>query len=179
MIESLESALARHARIYAEIIGAEVNCGGQRHGGSITAPNPVGVQRCIKNAVKSANISSSEIDMINGHLTATMADTIEIFNWQQALELEPACFPYINSTKSLIGHALGAAGSIEIVGCILQLLNGFIHASVNCEDLHPKLAAFENRIVRETIMSPIHTIAKASFGFGDVNSCLILRKWYE
>ena len=179
MVESLESALARNARIYAEIIGAEVNCGGQRHGGSITAPNSVGVQRCIQNAVKSANIAPSEIDMINGHLTATKSDTIEIFNWQQALGLEPASFPYINSTKSLIGHALGAAGSIEIVGCILQLINGFIHASINCEDLHPRLTAFENRIVRKTIMSPIRTIAKASFGFGDVNACLIFRKWYE
>lgn len=177
MIESLESAQERGARIYAEIIGAHVNCGGQRNGGSISAPNPLGVQRCIQQAIQMAGISSRDVDLINGHLTATMADTLEIHNWQQALQCKPSELPLINSTKSLIGHALGAAGSLECVASILQLQKSFVHGSINCEDLHPKLAAFVDRIVHQTKNIDAKILAKASFGFGDVNGCLVFRRW--
>lgn len=176
MLESLESAEARGARIYAEIIGAHVNCGGQRNGGSISAPNPEGVQRCIQSAIKMAGIHPSEIDLINGHLTATMADALEVHNWQAALGCLPEELPLINSTKSLIGHALGAAGGIECVASVLQLHKGFIHGSANCEDLHPKLTAFASRIVHQTQEFDARILAKASFGFGDVNACLLFQR---
>jgi 3-oxoacyl-(acyl-carrier-protein) synthase len=74
LLESLESAQNRGARIYAEILSAEVNCGGHRNGGSMTAPNSESVLKCIKQAIHSAGIDPSAIDAINGHLTATMAD---------------------------------------------------------------------------------------------------------
>ncbi|MBW2600087.1 MAG: beta-ketoacyl-[acyl-carrier-protein] synthase family protein, partial [Deltaproteobacteria bacterium] len=109
VLEDLETALDRGAKIYAEILGGVVNSGGQRNGGSMTAPNPEGVQRCIKEAVADSGISSDEIDAINGHLTATFADPSEINNWSRALNRGPEDFPYINSTKSMIGHCLGAA----------------------------------------------------------------------
>ena len=70
-LESLESAESRGARIYAEVLGGALNCGGHRSGGSMTAPNPVGVQRCIREAVGAAGIQPHEIDAINGHLTAS------------------------------------------------------------------------------------------------------------
>lgn len=177
MLESLESAQRRNVRIYAEILGAAVNCGGHRQGGSMTAPNSIAVQRCIRGAVEMAGISSNEIDAINGHLTATMGDVLEVNNWAAALECAPSALPFINSTKSMIGHCLGAAGSIEAVAGLLQLRSGFIHGSINCEDLHPELAAFESRIVRQTKELPIKILAKSSFGFGDVNGCLIFRRW--
>ncbi len=177
MIESLESALERGAKIYAEIIGTHVNCGGQRNGGSVSAPNPLGVINCIKNAIKMANINHLEIDLISGHLTATMADTLEINNWQAALNCTPKEFPFINSTKSLIGHTLGAAGAIESIASVIQLNNNFVHGSKNCEDLHFKLEQFSDSIIHETIEVDLNIIAKASFGFGDVNACLILKKW--
>jgi 3-oxoacyl-(acyl-carrier-protein) synthase len=177
MLESLESACARGVRIYAEIIGVHVNCGGQRNGGSISAPNPQGVQRCIQKALQMAEISPAEIDLINGHLTATMADTLEIHNWQQALQCQPAALPLINSTKSLIGHALGAAGGLESVASVLQLYKGFAHGSVNCADLHPQLEPFASRIVRQTKNISANILAKASFGFGDVNACLLFKRW--
>ncbi len=175
MLESLDSAEARGARIYAEIIGAHVNCGGQRNGGSISAPNPKGVQRCIQSAITMAGIHPSEIDLINGHLTATMADSMEIHNWQAALGCSPEALPLINSTKSLIGHALGAAGGIECIASVLQLYKGFVHGSANCEDLHPKLEAFASRIVQHTQEIDARILAKASFGFGDVNACLLFQ----
>lgn len=178
VLEDLESALERGSKIYAEITGAMVNCGGQRGGGSMTAPNPEGVARCIKDAVADASISPDEIDMINGHLTATFADPHEIKNWSDALKRGPNDFPYINSTKSMIGHCLGAAGAIETAAAVLELYRGFVHPSVNCEDLHPDIEAFAHRIPKTCIEYPeLETIAKASFGFGDVNSCLIIKKY--
>ena len=178
VIEELETALDRGAKIYAEILGGVVNSGGQRNGGSMTAPNPEGVQRCIKGAMADADITPDEIDAINGHLTATFADPGEIKNWSRALNKDPQDFPYINSTKSMIGHCLGAAGAIESVAVVLQLHNGFLHPSVNCEDVHPEIEAFADKIPHKVMEYPdLKIIAKACFGFGDVNSCLIFKKW--
>ena len=125
------SALERGARIYAEVKGAQVNSGGQRQGGSMTAPNPSGVQRCIRAALDAAGIRGEDVGAINGHLTATMADPREIASWQAALGVAPERFPPINSTKSMIGHTLGAAGGIECVASVLELDRGFVHASLN------------------------------------------------
>lgn len=177
MLESLESAEARGARIYAEVVGAYLNCGGHRMGGSMTAPNPTSVQRCIRGAVAMSGLSGKDIGAINGHLTATFADPHEVDNWSRALELSPAELPLIHSTKSLIGHALGAAGGLECVASVLELDRGFVHGSRNCEDLHPDLAAFADRIPHETVETPdLNVVAKASFGFGDVNGCVIFKK---
>lgn len=177
LLESLDSATQRGARIYAELLSAEVNCGGQRCGGSMTAPNCQAVQRCIRGAVARAGIAAEEIDVINGHLTATMADPLEVQNWSQALERGPSNFPLINSTKSMIGHCLGAAGSVECVAVVLQLHKGFVHPSINCEDVHAEIQPFAASVVHEVIERDIQVAAKASFGFGDVNGCLIFRKW--
>jgi 3-oxoacyl-(acyl-carrier-protein) synthase len=178
LLEELESAQARGARIYAEILGGMVNCGGHRMGGSITAPNPEGVKRCIQGALADARIAAGQIDAINGHLTATFADPVEVKNWSAALGRGPEDFPYINSTKSMIGHCLGAAGAIECVAVVLQLCKGFIHPSCNCEDLHPEILPFAGSVPHRMIEHPdLKIIAKAGFGFGDVNSCLIFQKW--
>ena len=178
MIESLDSARERGAEIYAEIIGGAINCGGHRMGGSMTAPNPVGVQRCIQNAMTDAGIEGSQIDAINGHLTATFADPHEIKNWVKALDRNEQDFPLINATKSLIGHCLGAAGGLEAIACVLQVYNGFVHGSANCEDLHAELLPYSNSIVQQTRETPELKIqAKASFGFGDVNACVLFKKW--
>jgi 3-oxoacyl-(acyl-carrier-protein) synthase len=176
MIEDYDEALRRGARIYAEIVGAHVNCGGHRNGGSMTAPNPEGVQRCIRAAISQARIKASDVSVINGHLTATMADRYEIRNWQQALDVSTSDFPVINSTKSMIGHALGAAGGIECVASVLQLYKSFVHASINCEDIHPEIEAFSDSIPRVSRDVNVEVVAKSSFGFGDVNACLIFKK---
>ncbi len=180
LLEDLETAIARGARIYAEVIGGAVNSGGQRMGGSMTAPNPAGVRKCIRAAVADAGINPVEVDAINGHLTATYADPIEVGNWAAALERTPDNFPFINATKSLIGHCLGAAGAIESVATVLQIFKGFIHPSINCEDVHPDIAAYAAKIPHSCIEFPdVRIIAKAGFGFGDVNSCIIYKKWEE
>jgi 3-oxoacyl-(acyl-carrier-protein) synthase len=180
LLEDMETALARGARIYAEVIGGAVNSGGQRMGGSMTAPNPEGVRKCIRAAVADAGINPAQIDAINGHLTATYADPIEVKNWAAALERTPDNLPYINATKSLIGHCLGAAGAIESVAAVLQIFKGFIHPSVNCEDVNPDIMAYAAKIPHSCIEFPdVKIIAKAGFGFGDVNSCILFKKWEE
>jgi 3-oxoacyl-(acyl-carrier-protein) synthase len=179
-LESLESAEERGARIYAEILGGAINCGGHRSGGSMTAPNPESVRRCIRQAVEDAGIEPDEIEAINGHLTATGADSSEVHSWASALERTPGNFPVIASTKSMIGHGLGAAGAMESVACLLMLRGGFVHASINCEDLHPEVetyAASVPHVMRE--MPELRMMIKAAFGFGDVNSCAIFRKWSD
>jgi 3-oxoacyl-(acyl-carrier-protein) synthase len=180
LLEDLETALARGARIYAEVIGGAVNSGGQRMGGSMTAPNPEGVRKCIRAAVADAGINPAQVDAINGHLTATYADPGEVKNWAAALERTPENFPYINSTKSLIGHCLGAAGAIESVATVLQIYKGFLHPSINCEDVHPDIAEFAAKIPHQCMeFLDLKIVAKAGFGFGDVNSCIIFKKWEE
>ncbi|WP_378174174.1 beta-ketoacyl-[acyl-carrier-protein] synthase family protein [Aquimarina sp. SS2-1] len=181
VIESLENAQKRGATIYAEILGGHVNSGGQRNGGSMTAPNSTAVQRCIEQAVINAGISSNEVDTINGHLTATTKDVVEIRNWCEALGRNGNDFPYINSLKSLVGHCLAASGSIESVASVLQLKEGFVFGNINCEDLHPEIEKLvhRDRIPIKTITKPINVAAKASFGFGDVNACIIFKKYSE
>ncbi len=175
VLESLESALARGAHIYGEVLGGAVNSGGQRGEGTMTAPNSEAVQRCIVEAVKSAGIQKKDIDVINGHLTATGKDAVEIQNWSTALQRSGRDFPYVNSFKGLVGHCLAAAGSIECVGALLQFKEGKIFGNINCEDIHPEISKVVDaiKIPRETIDHRPKIIAKASFGFGDVNACVI------
>lgn len=179
VIESLESAQQRGARIYAEILGGAINSGGQRDGGSMTAPNNAAVRRCIKEAVSAAGIRPSDIDTINGHLTATKNDHLEIKNWSEALGLRGEAFPPINSLKSMVGHCLSAAGSIEMVACVLQIHEGFIFPNINCEDISEEIlnTISMHSIPRETRRQNINIVAKASFGFGDVNGCIIIKKY--
>ena len=146
----------------------------------MTAPNPEGVRRCVRSALADAQIETSEVDAINGHLTATGADPKEVESWAIALDRRPADLPIITSTKSMIGHALGAAGGIESVACVLMLQGNFVHPSINCEDLHPAIEPYAASIphtIREDL--DLQVIVKAGFGFGDVNACLIFRKWND
>ncbi len=99
-------------------------------------------------------------------------------SWATALGRGPGDFPLINSTKSMIGHGLGAAGALESVACMLMLRGGFVHASINCEDVHPEIEPYADAIPHETREAPeLDTIIKAGFGFGDVNVCAIFRRW--
>ena len=179
VLETLESALERKATIYAEVLGGNINSGGQRNGGTMTAPNSQAVQKCIVDAIKNANIVPSEIDAINGHLTATIKDPVEIENWSKALGRTGQNFPMINSLKSMVGHCLAAAGAIENVATILQLKYQFIFPNINCEEVHPDILKLIPKEKIPTIFTPkkLKIIAKASFGFGDVNGCVIFKKY--
>ena len=181
VLESLTSAKQRGAKIYAEVLGGAINSGGQRGGGSMTAPNSLSVQRCIKMALKNSEVESKDIEAINGHLTATGKDPVEVLNWTHALKRSGLDFPYINSFKGIMGHGLAAAGSMECVGAVLQFKEEQIFGNVNIEDLHPEIEKLvdKSRIPLETINFRPNTIAKASFGFGDVNACVIFSNFKD
>jgi 3-oxoacyl-(acyl-carrier-protein) synthase len=178
MVESLDSAQARGARIWAEVAGSGINCGGHRMGGSMTAPNPESVRRCIELAMNDAGVTPEQVDAISGHLTATGADPREVASWAKALGRGPGELPTITSTKSMVGHALGAAGAVESVAAILMLAGGWVHPSINCEDVHPEIEPYAASIPHQLREQPdMKVIMKAGFGFGDVNACLVFKKW--
>jgi 3-oxoacyl-(acyl-carrier-protein) synthase len=179
VLEDLEFALDRGAKIYAELLGGACNSGGQRNGGSMTAPASPGVIRCIKDAVADARIDPWAIDLISGHLTATAADTMEIQNWCLALDRNGRNFPPVNSLKSMIGHSLSAAGSIESVAAVLQIVHQFIHPNINLEDPNPEILRQIDPecLPVKAVERELRVVAKANFGFGDVNACLIFSKY--
>lgn len=178
VIEDFESAKKRGAKIYAEILGGEINSGGQRQGGTMTAPNSNAVVSCISRTIENAGIRPQDIDAINAHLTATKMDATEIENWSKALNRKGKDFPHINSLKGMIGHGLAACGSMELVASVLQLSEGFIFKNLNAEPIHFDIKALisEDKIPLETIDYQVNVLAKASFGFGDVNACVVLKK---
>ena len=175
-LETLEHAQKRGAKILVELISAFCNSGGQRDGGTMTFPNPDGVARCIRRVLKDSNIDPKKISLINGHLTSTGADPREVGSWIKALELPLDRFPLIQSTKSMIGHTLGAAGALESVAAIDQIVNSYVHPSINSENVHPQIpigASIPHRMMKKEL----EYVIKASFGFGDVNGCLLFKRW--
>ena len=179
VLEDYETAMERGATIYAEIRGVGLNSGGQRTGGTMTKPNIEGARRCLQMAMDSSGVAAEKIDLICGHLTSTIGDAIEVKNWSQVLNRKGKEFPYINSLKSMIGHCLGAAGAIELVAAILQMKENFVHASLNRDELHPEIKEVvdQSRIPIQKVSTSVDFIVKSSFGFGDVNSCLVLQNW--
>jgi 3-oxoacyl-(acyl-carrier-protein) synthase len=177
MLETLTSARERGVRIYAELAGSYENSGGQRGDGTMTAASSEGAVRCIQGAMADAGISPEEIDYINGHLTGTTGDVKEIRNLSMALGLRLERLPWINATKSMTGHALGAAGAIESIATVLQMNRGFLHPSINCGDLHPEIAEIAPRVPMQSTACEIGAALKTSFGFGDVNACLVFRRY--
>lgn len=181
LLEDLDVALQRNARIYGEVLGGCINSGGQRNGGSMTAPNAKAVQSCIQKALINAQITPKEIDTINGHLTATKMDAAEIENWTLAMGLPKENFPVINSLKGMIGHALAAAGSIELVASMLQIHHGFIFGNRNLEKVSPSILEIlpEHCFPTASFSKSIRHLVKASFGFGDVNAVAVLKKYEQ
>ncbi len=181
LLEDLESARSRGANIYAEVLGGAVNSGGQRGEGSMTAANKTAVRHCITVALENSGVEANKIDVINGHLTGTGKDPVEISSWCEALKRNKTNFPYINSLKGMTGHCLSASGSLECVSAVLQLKKQFIFGNVNCEDIHPEIKSLiaPEKIPRETIEKSFDIMAKASFGFGDVNAVLVFKTYNQ
>ena len=176
-LEALETALARQAPILCELVAAYGNSGGQRDGGSMTFPNPEGVVRCIRAVLDQAGVGAGDISLINGHLTSTSADPLEVANWARALQVELPKLPLIQSTKSMVGHALGAAGALEAVAVVDQMANGYVHPSINCEDVHPAIRPAAASIPHALLERELDCVVKASFGFGDVNGALVFKRF--
>ena len=166
VVEELEHARARGAKIYAEIVGY----GATSDGYDMVAPSGEGAVRCMRMAQSTVEGS---IDYVNTHGTSTpVGDTKEL---EAMREVFGDDIPRFASTKSLCGHSLGATGAQEAIHCLLMLDNDFIAPSINVVDLDP--AAVGMPLVTETVENAgISTAMSNSFGFGGTNATLILQK---
>jgi len=166
VLEELEHARARGAKIYGEVIGYGANSDGY----DMVAPSGEGAARCMKIAM--STIGGRRIDYLNPHGTSTPVGDIKEMEAVRAVFGADA--PLISSTKSLTGHSLGAAGSQEAIYSLLMLNNGFACQSANIENLDP---AFEDiPILRKREDRELETVMSNSFGFGGTNATLVMAR---
>ncbi len=167
VLEELARARARGAKIYAELVGY----GATSDGHDMVAPSGEGAVRCMKQALGPL---TSEVDYVNAHGTSTtVGDVTEINAMRQVFGSK---MPPVNSTKSLTGHSLGAAGVHEAIYSILQMQNGFIAESANIEEIDPEIA--DAPVVRRRIDNArIDTVMSNSFGFGGTNASLVFQRY--
>ncbi len=168
VLEELEHALARGAKIYAELVGYGATSDGQ----DMVAPSGEGATRCMRQALATVD---GPIDYINAHGTSTPAGDI------QELKAVGAAFdgqqiPVISSTKSLSGHSLGAAGVQEAIYCLLMQREGFIAASANIDNLDPEAAGMPIAMERVDD-ADLQRVMSNSFGFGGTNASLVFQKY--
>jgi 3-oxoacyl-[acyl-carrier-protein] synthase II len=172
VLESLEHAKARGARIYAEVIGYGMS-GDAYH---VTAPSEDGdgAYRCMKAALKRADISASDIDYINAHGTSTpLGDEIELRAVERLMG-NAASKLSMSSTKSAIGHLLGAAGAVEAIFSVLAIRDNLCPPTLNLDN--PSVETPINLVAHQAQKRDINTVLSNSFGFGGTNASLILRR---
>ncbi|MEE8506412.1 MAG: beta-ketoacyl-ACP synthase I [Kiloniellales bacterium] len=168
VLEELNHALARGAKIYGEIIGY----GATSDGADMVAPSGEGAARCMRQAL--AGLGNNKIDYINAHGTSTpVGDTIEINAVREVFGEE---LPQISSTKSLTGHAQGAAGAQESIYSLLMMEHDFLAASANIDEIDPEIG--NAPILRERVDNAgLTCVMSNSFGFGGTNATLAFRRY--
>lgn len=172
VVEALDHALARGAKIYGEVVGYGMS-GDAYH---ITAPSEDGdgAYRCMRAALKRAGISPSEIDYINAHGTSTMADEIELGAVQRLLG-NTAARVSMSSTKSAIGHLLGAAGAVEAIFSLLAIRDQIAPATINLDN--PSIETPIDLVPHTPRQREIDYVLSNSFGFGGTNASLVFKRY--
>jgi 3-oxoacyl-[acyl-carrier-protein] synthase II len=172
VLEELEHAKARGAKIYAEVVGYGLS-GDAYH---ITAPSEdgEGAYRCMQMALKRAGIPASEIDYINSHGTSTMADTIEL-GAVERLVGDAASRVSMSSTKSAIGHLLGAAGAVEAIFSALAIRDNIAPPTLNLDN--PAVETAIDLVPHKARKREINVAVSNSFGFGGTNASLVLKRY--
>ena len=173
ILETLEHATRRKARIYAEIVGYGLT-GDAYH---ITAPAPGGdgAARAMESALSDAELSAEDVDYINAHGTSTpMNDKFETTAIKKVFG-DHAYKLFISSTKSMTGHLLGASGGVELAACILALEKGIIHPTINYE--YPDPDCDLNYVPKTAVEKDVKVVMSNSLGFGGHNATIILKKY--
>jgi len=176
VLESLEHAQARGAKVYAEIVGYGLSSDAQH----VTEPDPTGRHpaRAIQMALESAGVSPEEIDYVNAHGTSTpLGDASETRVIKLALGEEKAYATPISSTKGATGHCLGASGAIEAIACILAVRDGIVPPTINYEEPDPECDL--DYIPNESRETDVRYALSNNFGFGGHNACLVIKRWDE
>lgn len=173
VLEELEHALKRGAKIYGEVLGYGMSADAFH----ITAPSPdaEGASRSMENALKDAELTYKDIDYINAHGTSTpLNDKLETLAIKTVFK-EHANDLLISSTKSMTGHLLGAAGAIEAIATIKTITDGFVHPTINYETPDPDCDL--NYVPNKGVEKEVKVALSNSLGFGGHNACLILSKY--
>ena len=175
ILESLDHAKNRGAMIYAEVAGYASSSDAYH----IAAPDPDGngAVRTMNLALQDASVHPEGIDYINAHGTSTPANDATETNAIKKLFGDHAYQVPISSTKSMVGHAMGASGAIEAIACALTLHNGVIHPTINYENPDPELDL--DYVPNESRQVQVNTILSNSFGLGGQNACLVLKRWEQ
>ncbi|HXU26463.1 MAG TPA: beta-ketoacyl-ACP synthase II [Bacteroidia bacterium] len=175
VLEELEHAKARGAKIYAEIIGGGMS--GDAH--HITAPHPegLGAKLVMQRALKDAEISPDQVDYINTHGTSTPLGDIAELKAVEALFGEQAFKMNISSTKSMTGHLLGAAGAIEAMATVLAIQNDIVPPTINFTNPDPEINPRFNLTFNKAVARKINIAISNTFGFGGHNAAVVLKKY--
>jgi 3-oxoacyl-[acyl-carrier-protein] synthase II len=171
VLEEYEHARARGAKMYAEVIGYGLS-GDAFH---ITAPTEDGdgAFRCMNAAIKRAGIAAGDIDYINAHGTSTMADTIELGAVERVIGNAAAKIS-MSSTKSCVGHLLGAAGAVEAIFSILAIRDQIVPPTINLDD--PDVETPIDLVPHKARQREVNVVLSNSFGFGGTNASVIFRR---
>ena len=172
VLERLSDAKKRGAKIYGEILGYGMNSDAT----DFVLPNAERQAQCVRKALKNAGLAPEEIDLVNTHATATHAgDSLEI----QALRevFADSRKTYVNNTKSFIGHAMGAAGALELAGNLPSFEDGFVHPTINVDNLDPE-CEIRNLVLNKPVeVGYVRTILNNSFGMVGINAVTIVGKY--
>ncbi len=174
VLEKLEHARTRGAKIYAEVIGYATNSDGYH----FVASDPVasGAAKAMRDAIQNAGITPEQIDYINAHATSTaLNDPSETVALKKVFGVRAYHIP-ISATKSMLGHSMGAAGAMEVVACALTLRDQRIHPTINLE--HPDPACDLDYVPMTARAIDANIVMSNSFGFGGQNSSLVLKKYF-
>jgi len=174
ILEDLDHALARGAKIYAEVIGGGLSSDAYH----LTAPHPegIGVTRVIQNCLNDAGITPEDVDAINTHGTSTpLGDVAELKAITKVFG-DHAKNININSTKSMTGHLLGAAGAIEAIASVLSIEHGIVPPTINHSTVDDQIDASLNLTLNKAQKRDVEVVMSNTFGFGGHNACVVLRK---
>jgi 3-oxoacyl-[acyl-carrier-protein] synthase II len=171
-LERLDDALARKARIYGEVTGSFTNSDGD----DFVLPLPERQNECMRGAIKRAGLTPEAIDIVNTHATST--EQGDILECRAVSEVFGDCErARVNNTKSFIGHTMGAAGALELAGNLPSFEDGFIHATINVDELDPRCQV-RNLVLDEPVESGrIDNILNLSFGMLGINSAVVVSRY--
>ena len=177
VVEELEHAKARGAKIYAEVVGT----GASTDAYHVTAPDPegAGAQLCMREALAEAGIAPEAIDYINTHGTSTPLGDLAELKGIQAVFGDHAYNLNISSTKSMMGHLLGGAGAVEVLALVMAITKGVIPPTINIEELDPAIDERLNLTRDVAQRREVRYALSNNFGFGGQNATIILKKYEE
>nr|WP_176371598.1 beta-ketoacyl-[acyl-carrier-protein] synthase family protein [Desulfosediminicola flagellatus] len=172
VLEYLEKALERGARIYGEVVGYAMNSDAR----DFVLPYGPRQAECMRLALDRANLKPEDIDLINTHATGTKQGDIEECKAIREVFSESDT-TYVNNTKSIIGHAMGAAGVLELAGNLPSFFDNMIHPTINIDELDPE-CELKNLVINKAIeVDSVNTILNNSFGMVGINSTVIIKKY--